>query len=99
MRFIVLGYDGNDDKAEERRFAVRKDHLKLAQELTSKGRWLYGCAILGENKKMIGSMIVCDFPDRQTLYKEWLDREAYILGGVWEDLKVNQAEVPPFLEK
>lgn len=36
-RFIVLGYDGNDDKAEERRLLVRKDHLKLAQELTSDG--------------------------------------------------------------
>lgn len=98
MQFIIIGYDGKDEKAMERRMAVREAHMRFGQELTKKGHWLYGCAILDEQEKMIGSMVVSEFPDKATLYKEWLDKEVYITGGVWKEIKVNQAVVPPFLQ-
>jgi len=74
MQFIVLGYDGTDDKALDRRLAAREAHLKQAKEMFGDRRWLYAAAILDDAGKMIGSMIVCDFPSRQGLEEEWLKK-------------------------
>ena len=38
MQFLVLGYDGSDDKAYERRMAVREDHLAGSQQMYASGR-------------------------------------------------------------
>ena len=93
MQFIVLGYDGTDDKALERRMAVRENHLKYAQEMFDTGKWLYASAILDDNEKMIGSMIVCDYPSREELQEQWLNKEAYVLGDVWKTIKIHRAKV------
>jgi len=53
MQFIVLGYDGTDDKALDRRLAAREAHLKLAKEMYGDGKWLYAAAILDDVGKMI----------------------------------------------
>jgi uncharacterized protein len=37
---------------------------------------------------MTGSMIVYDFPDRQSL-EERLKDEPYIAGGVWKEIKIK----------
>jgi uncharacterized protein len=95
MQFIVLGYDGTDDKALDRRLAAREAHLKLAKEMTDDGQWLYAVGILDNNGKMIGSMIVCDFPSRHHLEDQWLKREPYVIGKVWERFEVNRAQVAP----
>jgi hypothetical protein len=60
------------------------------------GNWLYAAAILNDEGKMAGSMIVCDFESREALEKEWLDNEAYVKGNVWETVEVQQAAVAPF---
>ena len=39
MQFLVLGYDGSDDKAVERRMAVREDHLTGSLRMYATGRW------------------------------------------------------------
>lgn len=93
MQFIVLGYDGTDDKALERRMTVRESHLKYAQEMFDAGKWLYASAILDDNEKMIGSMIVCDYPSREELQEQWLKNEAYVLGDVWKTIHIHRAKV------
>ncbi len=93
MQFIVLGYDGTDNKALERRMAVRQDHLKLAQKMFDEGKWLYASAILDDDGKMIGSMIVCDYPSRAELEEHWLKIEPYVLGNVWKNVTVHRAMV------
>ena len=95
MQFIVIGYDGADEKALERRLAVREAHLKSAKEMFDSGKWLYAAGILDDDGKMIGSMIVCEFPSRDDL-EEWLKAEPYVVGNVWKQINVNRAQVAPF---
>jgi len=99
MQFIVIGYDGTDAAALDRRMAAREAHLEMAAKYYQSGKWLYAAAILNEEGKMAGSMIVCDFPSREALDKEWLKNEPYILGNVWEKVEVKKAQVAPFCEK
>jgi len=99
MQFLVIGRDGTDENAPDRRMAVREDHLALAVKMLECGRWLYAAAILNESGQMTGSVIICDFPSREALQKEWLDREPYITGNVWQTVEISRARVPAFLKK
>ena len=97
MQFIVLGYDGSDDQAMDRRLAVREAHLQGFKEKIEKGIFLFGSAILNDEGKMAGSMIVCDFPSQQALEEQWLNDEPYVTGDVWKKIEIKKAQVPPFL--
>ena len=93
MQFIVIAYDGTDEKALERRMAVRESHLTNAQKMFDAGKWLYASAILDDDGKMIGSMIVCDYTSREELNGQWLKSEVYVTGGVWKTISVHRAKV------
>lgn len=88
MQFLLIAYDGTDPGAPERRLRVREDHLKKISGLKKTEEFLYGGAILDVDGKMIGSMIVYDFPDRQTL-DEKLKDEPYITEGVWKRIDIQ----------
>ena len=88
MQFLLLAYDGNDSAALERRLKVREDHLQKISRLKMAGEYLFGGAILDDAGKMIGSMIVYEFPDRQTM-DERLKDEPYITGGVWIKIEIQ----------
>jgi uncharacterized protein YciI len=90
MQFLLLAYDGTDPEALQRRLNVREEHLKRISLLKKSGEFLLGGAILDDNGKMIGSMIVYDFPDRQSL-EERLKDEPYLTEKVWE-----KTEIQPF---
>lgn len=89
MEFLVLGYDGIDDGAMDRRLAVREKHLFTFDEYTNKGIFKYGGALLDDNQKMIGSLIVCEFASLEELKEKWLNHEPYMLGGVWQKLEIK----------
>lgn len=61
MQFLIIGKDGKDDKAVARRLKAREQHLKLGDEMEASGERWYGCVMLDDNGKMIGSMAVSDF--------------------------------------
>jgi uncharacterized protein len=88
MQFLLLAYDGTDSESLQRRMNVREDHLKKISGLKKEGEFLIGGAILDEGGKMIGSMIVYEFPDRQAL-DERLKKEPYITEGVWEKIEIQ----------
>jgi uncharacterized protein YciI len=96
MQFIVIAYDGTDKEALARRMAVREAHLKLGKELYDSGKWLYGVGILDDAGRMIGSMIVCEFPSREEMEQQWLSKEPYIAGNVWQKIAIRRAQVPSF---
>ncbi|PIE61067.1 MAG: hypothetical protein CSA29_05285 [Desulfobacterales bacterium] len=96
MQFIVIGRDGTDEKALERRMAARQGHLDTAKKMHESGNWLYAAAILNDDGKMAGSIIVCEFDSEAALHKEWLDNEAYVKGNVWETIEIKAAAVAPF---
>ncbi|MBF0376226.1 MAG: hypothetical protein HQK72_01970 [Desulfamplus sp.] len=99
MQFIVIGYDGTDEYALERRMAAREAHLKVASEMSSHGKWLYAAAILNDNGNMCGSMIVCEFDSIEELKAKWLNSEPYVVGNVWEKIEIKQAKVAPSFAK
>ncbi len=92
MQFLVIGRDGNDDSAMARRLAVREAHLRLGDETEKSGDRWYGAVLLDDNDKMIGSMAVMDFPSEKEL-REWLAREPYVTGNVWQTVEVIQCNV------
>lgn len=99
MQFIVIAYDGTDEKAFERRLAVREDHLKSAKELYDTGKWIYAAALLNDDGKMTGSMIVCDYQSQEELQEQWLNNEPYVKGNVWKRIEITRAQVAPFCVK
>jgi uncharacterized protein YciI len=99
MQFIVTGYDGEDEDALDRRMAAREGHLAMAQKMADSGNWLFAAAMLDQNKKMVGSTIVCEFDSKEALKKEWLDKEPYVVGDVWKKITITQAAVPPMFLK
>jgi len=88
MQFLLIAYDGTDAEAPQRRLKVRGDHLEKIDGLKKTGEFLFGGAILDEAGNMIGSMIVYEFPDRQSLDKK-LKEEPYITGGVWKKIEIQ----------
>lgn len=92
MQFLVIGKDGKDEKAQQRRMAAREAHLKLGDEMEASGKRWYGCVMLDDNGNMIGSMAVMDFPSKKAL-NEWLKHEPYIVGNVWKTVEVYRCNV------
>jgi len=88
MQFLLVAFDGTDPEALERRMKARPEHLEKIAVLKKKSEFLLGGAILDEDEKMIGSMIVYEFPDRAELDK-CLEKEPYIIGGVWEKIEIR----------
>ena len=98
MQFIVTCYDGTDEKALERRMAARALHLKSIDRGVEAGEFLYGAAILDEEGKMKGSMMVVSYPSRKEL-DQWLEVEPYVTGNVWQKIEVQPCSVAPkFME-
>ncbi len=48
MQFIVIGRDGTDQDALDRRMAAREAHLSTAKQMHETGKWLYAAAILND---------------------------------------------------
>ena len=89
MQFLLVAYDGTDSGALERRMKARPQHLEKVAFLKKRGEFLLGGAILDDSGKMIGSMIVYEFPDRSAL-DESLQKEPYIIQGVWKHIEIRQ---------
>lgn len=94
MQFMLLGYDGKDDDALGRRLAVREQHLAFGDRLITEGKMLFATAILDDDNKMIGSMLVLEFPSRAEL-DAWLEIEPYVTGGVWREIHILPVKVGP----
>ncbi|CAN5342669.1 YciI family protein [soil metagenome] len=94
MQFIVTGLDGADEGALTRRTAVREAHLAGVVEMKKAGKILFGTAILDDNEKMIGSVMVVEFADRAEL-DQWLKVEPYVCGDVWRKIEVAPCRVAP----
>ncbi len=92
MQFLVIGKDGTDQGAMDRRMAVREAHLRLGDEMEALGNRWYGAVLLDDNGKMIGSMALMDFPS-ETELQGWLAKEPYVTGNVWQTIEVTKCNV------
>ena len=92
MQFVVIGKDGDDSEAPDRRLASRDAHLKLGDEMEAAGTRWYGAALLDDDGRMIGSMAVMDFPSEKEL-NAWLRHEPYVTGDVWRTIEIHKCNV------
>lgn len=98
MQYIITSYDGTDEKAIDRRLMAREEHLKSVERRVKEGQHLYGAAILDDNGKMIGSMMVVAYPSREEL-DNWLKVEPYVVANVWQKVEIKPCKVAPiFME-
>jgi uncharacterized protein YciI len=88
MQFILIAYDGTDPGALERRMSVRPAHLDKISRLKNNREFICGGAILDQEGKMIGSMIIYEFPDKTAL-DLCLEDEPYIAQGVWKKIEIQ----------
>jgi len=96
MHFIVTAYDGTDENAYQRRLDAREAHLANAKRMMLDKKLLYAAALLGEDGKMIGSMMIAVFPSEADLRADWLAAEPYVTGGAWEKIEIAPCKVPDF---
>lgn len=96
MQFLVIAHDYKD--ALERRLNSREKHVKLGDKQKAAGNYLMGVALLDDKQKMIGSVMIFDFPSRKEL-DEWLETEPYMINKVWEKVDIKECRVGPTFTK
>ena len=99
MQFLIIAYDGTDEKASERRLCVREKHLKGVEKNEEDGHHLYGAAILDEEGNMTGSIMIVDYPSKEALISEWLDSEPYVTENVWQKIEIKHCRVSDIFTK
>lgn len=92
MQFLLTAHDGTDEGALDRRLAARAAHLARGDRLVADGHLLFATVILDEQDRMVGSMMVLDYPSRAEL-DAWLETEPYVVQDVWRTIEVRPARV------
>lgn len=87
VQFLIVGFDGKDRKAPERRAKARPYHIAMGDKLLKAGNLWYGAAIIDDAGAMRGSIYMVDFPSERKL-KEYLAREPYVKGKVWKKMEI-----------
>lgn len=85
MDFALICRDAPD--ARDRRLAIRPAHFEGLKRERRDGYILEGGAILNEAGEMVGSVVLCRFPDRAAL-DAYLAREPYVQGKVWGEIEI-----------
>jgi uncharacterized protein YciI len=91
-QYLVTAYDYTDDGALKRRMDVRPHHLDGARELKANGNYVLGGAMLSEDGKMMGSIMILQFEDEEQL-EAWKQSEIYITQKIWESVDIKPFRV------
>ncbi|MGZ3764315.1 MAG: YciI family protein [Mucilaginibacter sp.] len=91
-QYLITAYDYTDADTFTRRMNVRPHHLDGAKELKENGNYVLGGAILNDEGKMIGSVMVLQFETEDELLV-WQQREPYITQKIWETFDVKPFRV------
>jgi uncharacterized protein YciI len=97
VQFVVIGRDGKDAGALERRMKARPAHAALGDKMELEGKLLFRAALLNEKGEMNGSVIAVDLPSRKEV-DEWLAKEPYCLQGVWREVETLPCKAIPRLK-
>lgn len=92
QQYVIIAQDGTDDKALDRRLGVRSKHLEGARKLKEQNNFVLGGAMLNDEGKMCGSVMVVQFETKEE-FDHWYANEPYILGGVWKAIEVKPFKV------
>ena len=92
MQFVITAYDGKDEDVLPRRMSIRPQHLENMAKVREKGSVICAGGLTNEEGNLIGSVLVMDFPSRELL-DEYLASEPYVVGNVWQDIKIEPINV------
>ncbi len=92
--YVVIARDGTDQEAPARRLAVRETHLALARRMKAEGKIIHAGALLDDDRRMTGSLLVVAFASRAEL-DAWLAADPYVTGGVWRQIEVRLFQPAP----
>jgi uncharacterized protein YciI len=87
MQFVVLARDSAHPGTLDKRMAARPAHLEVIHQMKADGSVLDGGALLDAEGKMVGSIILCEFPDRAAL-DAYIASEIYKRDEVWGDIQI-----------
>jgi len=85
MDFALICRDGPGKL--EKRLAARTEHMAGLKVEKAAGTIVDGGAILDAGGNMVGSVVLCRFPDRAAL-DEYLAREIYAREKIWGDIDI-----------
>ena len=88
MTFLIIANDFRDPEAMSRRMQQRPAHIEGVRKMRTEGTFLDGGAMLDEEGRMVGSMILVEFRSRSEV-DDWLARDPYVTGRVWEQITVR----------
>jgi len=91
-QYLITAYDYTDNGALDRRMNVRPHHLDGAKKLKESGNYVLGGAILNDDKKMIGSVMVLQFETDEEL-ETWKQNEPYITQKIWKSFDIKPFRV------
>jgi uncharacterized protein YciI len=91
-QYLVTAYDYTDADAFQRRMNVRPHHLDGARELKANGNYVIGGAMLNDEGKMIGSIMIIQFETEEEL-QLWQQNEFYITQKIWESYDIKPFRV------
>lgn len=91
MQFVIKAFDGKGMLSK--RMEVRPRHFEGMEKM--KERTLCAGGLLDDDGKMIGSLLVMEFPSRKEL-DEYLANEPYVVEHVWEKIEVERMNVVVF---
>jgi uncharacterized protein len=94
MYFIVIGRDGMDAEAPNRRQAARAAHLALGEQMQQTKQQLMAIALLNDAGAPCGSLLLCNFETRAAL-DAWLATEPYVTGKVWANIEITEGRIAP----
>ncbi len=91
-QFIIQAKDYTDEESLKRRLAARSAHLERMKEERNKGVFVLGGALLDNNDRMIGSVIILSLPNEESVW-QWIRQDVYVTGTVWNEITVNPFRV------
>lgn len=91
-QYLVTAYDYTVVDALQHRLSVRPHHLDQAKELKENGNYILGGAILNDEGKMIGSVMILQFETDEEL-DAWKKGEPYVTQKVWETVDIKPFQV------
>lgn len=87
MQFTIIARDDTAEGTLDKRLAARTEHMERIYAMKAEGTIIDGGAITNVEGKMIGSIILCEYPDRSAL-DAYIKSEIYYREGIWKDIEV-----------
>lgn len=91
-QYLIIARDGNDANALDRRMQARPDHFTGARKLKADGNFVLGGAMLSEEGKMDGSIMIVQFETDEEFHT-WLRQEPYVRADVWQTVEIKPFRV------